>query len=151
MGRSSGWITLEREFAMSRYADLLQSRQIRDMLVRLSPVSKPKRDDLCRHFSNLPVDYLDFLAEIGYGVIGQRQYMVYDGVLPLSELLADACDPNLAHLLVFGDTTGGTCHAFNPSEEMRVTTIDLDTQDVEFAAPSFEIFIRTLLTSFLEE
>jgi hypothetical protein len=99
----------------------------------------------------LPDDYLDFLAEVGYGVIGQRQYMLYDGVLPLSELLADACEPDLAHLLAFGDTTGGTCHAFDPSEGMRVVAIDLDTQCVEFMAPSFETCIRTLITSFLEE
>jgi hypothetical protein len=135
---------------MSRYSDLLHPGPIRDMLVRLSPVPRPKCDELQRSFPTLPADYLDFLAEVGYGVIGQRQYMLYDGVLPLSELLADACDPNLARLLPFGDTTGGTCHAFDPSEGMRVVAIDLHTQEVEFVEHSFDTFIRTLITSFLE-
>lgn len=134
-----------------RYIDLSQRTEIHKLLVRLSPISKAECDELFRQFSNLQLDYMDFLTEIGNGIIGQRQYMLYDGVLPLGELLGDACDPSLAHLLVFGDTTGGTCHAFDPTNEMRVTAVDLETQETEIAATSFNIFIRSLLASFLQD
>lgn len=136
---------------MSRYNDLLNARHIREMLSRLEPVPRARCEELRREYPELRPDYLDFLSEVGYGVIGQSWYMLYDGVLPLSELLADACDPNLADLLAFGDTTGGTSHAFDPSDGMRVVAIYFDTQEVESVAPSFEEFIRTLLKSFLEE
>ncbi len=136
---------------MLRYIDLSQSTEIHKLLVRLSPLSKAECDELSKQFSNLPVDYTDFLTEIGNGIIGQRQYMLYDGVLPLSELLGDTCDPNLAHLLVFGDTTGGTCHAFDPTNEMRVTAVDLETQETEIVAMSFNIFIHSLLAAFIRD
>jgi hypothetical protein len=136
---------------MSRYSDLLSFRHAREMFGQLSPVPKEKCEELRTSYPDLRPDYLDFLGEVGYGVIGQRQYMLYDGVLPLSELLADACDPKLADLLVFGDTLGGTCHGFDPTDEMRVIAIDLDTQEVEVVGSSFERFIRALLLSFIEE
>jgi hypothetical protein len=77
--------------------------------------------------------------------------MLYGGVLPLSELLTEACDPNWADLLAFGDTIGGTCHAFDPSDGMRVIAIDLDIRQVEAIGSFFESFIRALLMAFIEE
>jgi hypothetical protein len=136
---------------MSRYSDLLNAKQIREMLSQLEPVPRARCEELRTRYPELRSDYLDFLSEVGYGVIGQSWYMLYDGVLPLSELLADACDPDWADLLAFGDTIGGTCHAFDPSDGMRVIAIDLDTHEVELVESSFEKFIRTLLMSFIEE
>src|SRR5262249_1687985 len=85
-----------------------------------------------------------------YGVIGQRQYLLYDGIVPLSELLADTCNLASGNLLVFGDTMCGTCHGFDPSRAMQVIAIDLDTHEVEPVASTFELFIRMLLMSFIE-
>jgi hypothetical protein len=130
---------------MSRYLDLLKASSTRELLSQLSPVPRAKCNELRFTYPTLRLDYLDFLSEVGYGVIGQRQYMLYDGVLPLSELLADACNPNLPDLLVFGDTLGGTCHGFDPFHGMRVIAIDLDTQDLELVDSTFEGFIRKLL------
>jgi hypothetical protein len=140
-----------KEVTMSRYSDLLSAGNIRTILSKLEPISKTKCEELRTEYPVLRPDYLDFLGEVGYGVIGQNWYMLYDGVLPLRELLADACRPTLADLLAFGDTTGGTCHAFDPSNGMRVLAIYLDTQEVELVNSSFEGFIRELLTSFVEE
>jgi hypothetical protein len=123
----------------------------RAMLSRLEPIPRAKCEELRTRCPDLQSDYLDFLSEVGYGVIGQSWYMLYGGVLPLSELLADACHPDLAGLLAFGDTTGGTCHAFDPVDGMQVMAIYLDTQEVELVDCSFESFIRTLLMSFTEE
>ncbi|MCI0701129.1 MAG: hypothetical protein L0241_08600 [Planctomycetia bacterium] len=136
---------------MSRYSGLLNDPRIRDMLSQLKPVPRAKCEELRTEYPELRPDYLDFLSEVGYGVIGQRQYMLYSGVVPLSELLTDACDPNWTHLLAFGDTTGGTCHAFDPFDGMRVIAIDLDIREVEGVASSFESCLRTLLASFIEE
>jgi hypothetical protein len=140
-----------KEAAMSRYSDFLKAKDVRSMLSRLEPVSRAKCMEIHMRYPEIRTDYLDFLSEFGYGVIGQNWYMLYDGVLPLNELLADACDPSLADLLAFGDTTGGTCHAFDPSDGMRVVAIYLDTQAVELVSASFEGFIRSLLKSFIEE
>jgi hypothetical protein len=136
---------------MSRYSDLLNDRRIQELLSRLEPVPQATCEKLRTESPELRPDYLDFLSGVGYGVIGQRQYMLYGGVVTLSELLADACDPNWADLLAFGDTIGGTCHAFDPSDGMRVIAIDLDIRQVEVIGPSFERFIRALLTSFVAE
>jgi hypothetical protein len=136
---------------MSRYSDLFTDRQTRELLSRLKPVPEERCEELRLKYPKLRPDYFDFLREVGYGVIGQRQYMLYGGVSPLSELLTEACDPNWADFLAFGDTIGGTCHAFDPSDGMRVVAIDLDIREVEVIGFSFEGFIRDLLTSFVEE
>src|SRR5262245_30898599 len=126
---------------MSRYSDLLNAKSIRAILSQLDPVPRARCEELRTRYPELQPDYLDFLSEVGYGVIGQRQYMLYGGVSPLSELLADACDPDWAELLAFGDTIGGTCHAFDPSNGMRVIAIDLDIREAEAVDSSFERFI----------
>jgi hypothetical protein len=135
---------------MPRYSDLLSDKQIRAILSQLEPVARATCEAFRTEYPELRSDYLDFLSEVGYGVIGQSWYMLYGGAVPLSELFPNTCDPAWADLLAFGDTIGGRCHAFDPSDGMRVVAIDLDIREVEVVDSSFESFIRTLLTSFVE-
>jgi hypothetical protein len=64
----------------------------------------------------LPSDYLGWLAENGWGEIGDSRYMLYSSPIPLQEIHEGAPE----HLWAFGDDFSGYCGCFSDKEDQGI-------------------------------
>ena len=76
------------------------------------------QEDLARlsSIAYLPKDYLAWLAEHGWGEIGNSRYMLYSSPIPLQEIQEGAP----AELWVSGDDFSGYCGCFSEKENQGV-------------------------------
>lgn len=73
-----------------------------------SKLSRPTEEMLSaisRDFGNPPREYLDVLAELGWGEIGRSSFMLYEGPVRAAEIFPD--QPNLVGVLLIGDNLAG--------------------------------------------
>lgn len=77
---------------------------------------------LCREHPGVPQDYLDYMAEVGYGSFRESQFMIYSGLTTLRATFGDGvlvAEPGV-RFLGFGDNFGGDASGFLPDEKWVV-------------------------------
>ncbi|MGV3755559.1 MAG: hypothetical protein ACO1QS_09270 [Verrucomicrobiota bacterium] len=91
----------------------------------------------------IPVDYLDYLKEIGWGTFRECQYMVYNELFdPKMIFDAETVASFKKRILLFGDNFSGDPAGFLPDENWKV--IEILHEDLEIYDPkqTFAEFIR---------
>lgn len=93
--------------------------------------------------SLLPMEYLDFLKEVGYGDLNFIQ--IYGGTITADDVYPIEVAKKLTDFLLIGDDGQGYCFAFNIKDNYNVVEID-PTGEVDFdMGGGFNSFIETFL------
>jgi len=90
----------------------------------LQSISESESYDLRRHYANLPGHYLDFLREIGWGRLGQMNFMFYSGPVEADEIFDPTTAKALSHILFLGDNFAGWELGFDTSDQWRLVGVD---------------------------
>jgi len=99
-------------------------------------------DMLRTQHPGVPIEYLAFLSEIGWGEVRGRGLMLYSGLLRPSAIFDEQASLRLTGLLLLGDDMAGYCFGFHTTEDWSVVGIDSATGEVTYVAPDFATFIR---------
>lgn len=87
----------------------------------------------------LPADYLQFLAEVGYGDLGEVQ--LHSGPSTAANLYA-ARSESLEGVLVFGDDKQGYCFGFDTNDGFRVVEISPSGEVAKDIEPEFSSLMQ---------
>lgn len=87
-----------------------------------------------------PGDYLAFLSQIGFGELGNGQFMLYSGPISIDEIYGHV-DGYLEHILLLGDDFQGFNVGYD-SKTWKVVEVDSTDMSIIEIAPTFKDFIR---------
>lgn len=82
---------------------------------------------LLEEYPDLPVHYLDFLREIGWGRLGSMHFMFYSGPIEPGEIFDSETATGLAGVLLIGDDFAGWSLGFDRSAGWQLVGIDSDS------------------------
>lgn len=94
---------------------------------------------------NAPRDYIEFITKIGFGELGNNNFMLYGGLITPNEIFGET-DSHLDGILLFGDDFQGVNTAFN-IKDWSVVEIDSTNLGITTINSSFESFIRHKIAS----
>lgn len=100
-------------------------------------------EEIREQYSDIPQNYLDYLKEIGYGTIRECQFMVYEGLENIEDLLGyEVEELEDKKFLVFGDNYSGDFSGFLIEEEWKVAEFWHDCEELKICKQSFHEYIR---------
>jgi hypothetical protein len=126
---------------MSRYEGLFKAAKSTGVLDGLTPVSASKLALLRELYPEAPEDYLDFLSELGFGLLGAGAYMIYEGLLTPDEIYDPETADALGNILLFGDDLQGYCAGFYPEADWAVFEVEPTDMSVNMVGKTFEEFV----------
>lgn len=88
--------------------------------------------------ANAPRDYVEWLSRCGWGDLGEGRYMLYKGLVDLSELAGDAPGGYLS----FGDDLSGCSGCFRVGGDGQVHEYDSGSNAMRATGLRFPEFIR---------
>ncbi len=123
---------------MNAFEGLVSGKGSGTPVDELTPISGEAAKRIESQFPGVPRDYLSFLLEVGYGVLGDGGYMIYSGLLEPDEVYGDSCE--VRGVLLFGDDYQG----YNAGFEVKsgsVIEVDPTDMSIDEVAPDFTTFI----------
>jgi hypothetical protein len=87
---------------------------------RLTPLTRKKVKELSAEHPDLPTDYIRFLADIGYGRIGEMRISVYSGPSTANDIYDEKTARKLSDVLLIGDNFGGYCIGYKKNKDVWV-------------------------------
>jgi len=104
---------------------------------KLEPLSGQQLAKLSSKAAYLPMEYLAFLGEVGWGELGDASFMLYSG--PVDTLSISGVIPGLMAVALIGDDFAGCTVGLSASGEVMEFTPDGEARRV---ASGFAQFIR---------
>lgn len=100
-------------------------------------------EELSQQYPGIPQDYLDYLNEIGYGTLRECQFMVYEGLENIDDLLGyEVEELEGKKFLAFGDNYSGDFSGFLIEDEWKVVEFWHDSEDLHICGQTFHQYIR---------
>lgn len=108
-----------------------------------------------REIEGVPVDYIDFLREVGYGTVNGTCFNFYSGLVEVDEIMGhlydDESHSELKDILLFGDNFSGDAVGFLTTDNWAIVEIwhddDLSINPIE--EESFEEFVNNMFVQFV--
>lgn len=120
----------------------LQSKQ-KDIENIFKKVDKERINKVVLKYPNVPIDYIDFLKEIGAGYFNNAQYEIKDYLFNLSDIWLEETYDIADTIAFFGDNYSGDFAGFDLSKD-KPTVIELEhsTGEIIETNLTFAEFIR---------
>ena len=97
----------------------------------------------------VPIDYIGFLQEIGFGDISNDGYfMFYSGLIPANDIYGEENIDELRNILLLGDDFSGYCVGFMTNEDWALVEVD-EGRNIEKLNLSFEMFAREKILDYI--
>ena len=125
---------------MSPFDDLIADKG-QPPLDQLTPLPADQLARLRAAHPGLPEGYLDFLAHVGFGELGDASFMLYGGVIEPDEAFGET-PAGLQGVLLFGDDFAGTNCGFDSAGGWRIVEIDPTNFSKDVVGEDFAAFIR---------
>ena len=95
---------------------------------------------------SLPNDYLDFLAEVGWGSFREGQYKVFEGLKDSNDLFdTETVESFGQRVLWFGENASGDISGYLPDDDWRTVEVWRDSKDLYETRKTFGVFLREQL------
>ena len=120
------------------FEDLVAMKGAGSVIDALTPVSPQELTELRERYPQVPDQFIEFLANVGFGEIGDCRYMIYNGVAEPYMVYGET--EGLERLLLFGDDFSGWNAGFDKVTG-RVFEIGHERMSVEEVAEDFRSFI----------
>lgn len=106
-------------------------------------------EELQSGYSGLPADYTTYLAQVGWGEIGDSDFMIYEGPVPPQTIWGSAAPTAVRHLLLIGDDFSGHVVGFRTAD-WKIVEAEPSGGHVQLLAATFEQFIRQRIGSLVD-
>jgi hypothetical protein len=127
---------------MTRYVDLASSLRNASLIEKFHRVTGDQLAALRTDFPGIPEDYLEYLAEIGWGTFGASLFVVYEGPISPEDMYDPVTAARFKSLWLIGDDYSGYNIAFDTKRSWSIVGIDSANMEVNRVAKTFESFIR---------
>jgi hypothetical protein len=104
-------------------------------------ISREQRDELIKKHPGVPVDYLDYLSEIGWGGFREGQFMVYSELMTLDSMSLSEHYDVTENVCFFGDDYNGDISGFNIGNNYSVIIFDHAGGEIYETGQSFRAYI----------
>ncbi|WP_246017722.1 SMI1/KNR4 family protein [Mesobacillus subterraneus] len=71
----------------------------------------------------IPIDYIDFLREVGFGSISEGYFMFYEGLIPAEEIFDTDINSEIKNIFLFGDNFSGDATGFFRTNNWAIVDI----------------------------
>ncbi|MGV3611418.1 MAG: SMI1/KNR4 family protein [Fluviicola sp.] len=107
-------------------------------------LTQVQTDQIKNTNSNIPVDFLDYLLEIGCGSIMHSQFKVYNDLTDFIDLGLNDLYSLPAGVKLFGDNFSGDFSGFDLSKEKTDEVVEFwhDSKEVYYTGKTFREYIR---------
>lgn len=96
-----------------------------------------------KQYQDIPQDYLEYLREIGYGTLRECQFMVYEGLETIEDILGYEVEGlENKKFLIFGDNYSGDFSGFLIEEEWKVAEFWHDCEELHICGQTFQEYIK---------
>ncbi|QTD46071.1 hypothetical protein [Ottowia testudinis] len=125
---------------MSPFDDLIADKG-QPPLDKLTPLPAEQLARLRAAHPGLPEGYLDFLANLGFGELGEASFMLYSGLIAPYEAFSGTPE-GLDGVWLFGDDFAGSSCGFDSAHGWRIVEIDPTNFSKDVVGEDFAAFIR---------
>lgn len=138
------------ELPMGRYSALITMAERTRAFAGMTPLSPEQVGrELGEHFSSVPDSYRDFLAEVGFGSVGDSRIAIYQGLIRPESIFGEAPAPSKGRYFLFGDDFSGNCFGLDASSSGEVVVMGPTADDVYRTGKTFEQFIKDKILDLL--
>jgi hypothetical protein len=97
-------------------------------------------------FGEVPIDYLDFLKEVGFGSVSESYFMFYEGLIPAEEIFDTDINSELNNIYLFGDNFSGDATGFLQTNNWSIVDIwHDDLSIIPREEKTFEEFVNKVI------
>jgi len=90
----------------------------------IKPATEEQLDTIRHAQPAAPTHYLDFLRRVGWGSLGNGNFMIYSGLCKPTDIFDEVTAAELAGVLFLGDNFGGWMVGFDTSTGWRLVSVD---------------------------
>lgn len=126
---------------MSQFDDLRAQKGQGTPFDQLTPLATDALARLRAAHPDAPAGYLDFLANVGFGELGDATFMLYSGLLTPDEVYGETPE-GLEGVLLFGDDLAGVNSGFDSANGWAIVEIDPTSYARDVVGHDFAAFIR---------
>ena len=111
--------------------------KLNDHIQRVFPDSKLERlsdqeiEALRIEYPKVPLHYIEFLQRIGWGRLGNSNFMIYSGLITPDNIFDSATAEELSGLVLFGDNFSGWMTGIDLNNSWAMVSIDHESLGVE--------------------
>jgi hypothetical protein len=135
---------------MKEYDDLSSALRKAGLIEDFKLVDAKKLQVLRTRYPGIPEDYLEFLAEIGWGAFGDSYFAVYSGPIKAESIYDPVTAGRFKTLLMIGDDFSGCNAAFDTMRSWAIVEINSANMEVELIAKTFDTFIRSKASDLIQ-
>jgi hypothetical protein len=106
---------------------------------RFKPVSPAEIQSILAEFPDVPHDYLAFLREIGFGTLGEWNFMLYSGLTAPADIFDIETARSFEGVVLFGDNFAGWSAGFDTRHDWRI--VGIDSTDLQVEAQREQTFL----------
>lgn len=134
---------------MGRYDEIIYILNEKNLLSRFSKLSDQEVNAEIEENPDMPDDYIEFLKCVGYGDIGDDNYMIYSGLVTPEDIFDEITSKTLKNILLFGDDFNGYCAGFLTTDNWRLVEVGncCNVLDLE---GTFESFIKGKINTWIK-
>jgi len=91
---------------------------------RFEQATEQQLEDIRLKFPDAPLHYLEFLQRVGWGSLGDSNFMIYSGLCEPRDFFDERTAGKLRGMLFFGDDFGGWMAGFDTRDGWRLVGVD---------------------------
>src|SRR6266852_7267526 len=91
---------------------------------RFTPVSEPELAAIRQRYPGVPEHYLAFLRHVGYGSLGDSNFLVYSGPCEPGDFFDPRTAAGLPGIVFIGDNLAGWMVGFDTRDGWRLVSVD---------------------------
>jgi hypothetical protein len=108
---------------------------------RIEPATEEQLAALRRDYPEVPAHYLEFLRRVGWGSLGDGNFMIYSGLVEPADIFGAVTAAELSGVLLLGDDFGGWVVGFDTRAGWRLVGIDHGSEPHAMEQKSLAEFI----------
>lgn len=106
-------------------------------------VNEMEANKLIESFPNIPLDYIDYLKEIGAGSFMDSRYMVYSSLMELKDFGIEDNNQKAINIKFFGDNFSGDIAGFDlTKKDGYVIEFWHDSGELNYTKKKFQNYIK---------
>jgi hypothetical protein len=91
---------------------------------RFEQATEQQLEGIRLKFPDVPLHYLEFIRRVGWGSLGDSNFMIYNGLCKPDDFFDERTAGELPGILFFGDNFGGWMAGFDTRDGWRLVGVD---------------------------
>ena len=132
---------------MERYRDFIQNKLLNNKISKLVEANIQMIETILFNYPEIPKDYIEFLSFIGFGSIGDSEYMIYEGPIKLLEIYENPQfkdEDLLNNIILIGDNFCGDLLGYD-IRDWSLIELWHNSDEIIYIRQTFEDHVKELI------